>query len=61
MERVLRVQREGRANDGREKAGHAECLALLLGRTSPVALSGNGHLEADSLGIEEFIESALPR
>jgi hypothetical protein len=34
---------------------------LLLGRSSPVGLSGKGHLEADALGIEEFIESALPR
>src|SRR5882672_10492754 len=34
---------------------------LLLGRSSPVGLSRKGHLEADSLGIEEFIESALAR
>src|SRR5262249_9796479 len=34
---------------------------LLLRRSSSVALSGKGHLEADALGIEEFIEGALPR
>ena len=38
-----------------------QTTVLLLGRSSPVGLSRKGHLEADALGIEEFIESALPR
>ena len=39
----------------------ARLMGLLLGRSSPGGLSWKGHLEADALGIEEFIESALPR